>query len=48
MREPFTLQGTFVRLEPLTEAHIPALVEAAGLDRSDLPVDLHARRARSR
>ncbi len=34
MREPFTLQGTFVRLEPLTEAHIPALVEAAGLDRS--------------
>jgi RimJ/RimL family protein N-acetyltransferase len=34
MREPFTLEGTFVRLEPLTEAHIPALVEAAGLDRS--------------
>ena len=31
---PFTLEGTFVRLEPLTEAHIPALVEAAGRDRS--------------
>jgi N-acetyltransferase len=34
MREAFTLSGTFVRLEPLTEAHIPALVEAAGQDRS--------------
>ena len=34
MREPFTLEGRFVRLEPLTEAHIPALVEAAALDRS--------------
>jgi N-acetyltransferase len=34
MREPFTLEGTFVRLEPLTEAHIPGLVAAAGLDRS--------------
>jgi RimJ/RimL family protein N-acetyltransferase len=34
MREPLTLEGTFVRLEPLTEAHIPALVEAAALDRS--------------
>jgi RimJ/RimL family protein N-acetyltransferase len=33
MREPFTLEGRFVRLEPLTEAHIPALVEAAALDR---------------
>jgi RimJ/RimL family protein N-acetyltransferase len=33
MREPFTLEGTFVRLEPLTEAHIPALVAAAALDR---------------
>ena len=33
MREPFTLQGRFVRLEPLTEAHIPALVAAAALDR---------------
>jgi N-acetyltransferase len=31
--EPFTLEGTFVRLEPLSEAHIPALVSAAGLDR---------------
>ncbi len=34
MLEPFTLEGRFVRLEPLTEAHIPALVEAAALDRS--------------
>jgi RimJ/RimL family protein N-acetyltransferase len=34
MREQFTLEGTFVRLQPLSEAHIPALVEAAGLDRS--------------
>ena len=34
MRVPFTLQGRFVRLEPLTEAHIPALVEAAALDRT--------------
>jgi RimJ/RimL family protein N-acetyltransferase len=34
MREPFTLEGTFVRLEPLTEAHVPALVDAAALDRS--------------
>jgi RimJ/RimL family protein N-acetyltransferase len=33
--EPFTLEGTFVRLEPLTEAHIPALVEAAGEDRTN-------------
>jgi RimJ/RimL family protein N-acetyltransferase len=30
----FTLEGQFVRLEPLTEAHIPALVEAAAEDRS--------------
>jgi N-acetyltransferase len=34
MLEPFTLEDSFVRLEPLTEAHIPALTEAAGLDRS--------------
>jgi N-acetyltransferase len=34
MPEPFTLEGSFVRLEPLTEAHVPALVEAAALDRS--------------
>ena len=34
MRERFTLEGRFVRLEPLTEAHIPALVDAAALDRS--------------
>jgi RimJ/RimL family protein N-acetyltransferase len=32
--EPFTLEGTSVRLEPLTEAHIPGLVEAAGEDRT--------------
>jgi RimJ/RimL family protein N-acetyltransferase len=30
----FTLQGQFVRLEPLSEAHIPALVEAAAEDRN--------------
>jgi N-acetyltransferase len=34
MLEPFALEGTHVRLEPLSEAHIPALVEAAGEDRS--------------
>ena len=34
MPEPFALEGTHVRLEPLSEAHIPALVEAAGEDRS--------------
>jgi RimJ/RimL family protein N-acetyltransferase len=34
MLEPFTLEGSRVRLEPLSEAHIPALVEAAGEDRS--------------
>jgi N-acetyltransferase len=34
MLEPFTLEGTHVRLEPLREAHIPALVEAAGEDRT--------------
>ena len=34
MIEPFTLEGTHVRLEPLAEAHIPALVEAAADDRS--------------
>ncbi len=33
MPEPFTLEGSFVRLEPLREAHIPALVEAAAEDR---------------
>jgi N-acetyltransferase len=32
--QPFVLEGRFVRLEPLTEAHVPALVEAAALDRS--------------
>jgi RimJ/RimL family protein N-acetyltransferase len=32
--EPFTLEGTHVRLEPLSEAHIPGLAEAAAEDRS--------------
>ncbi len=35
MLERFTLEGPLVRLEPLTEVHIPALVEAAGLDRTN-------------
>ena len=35
MLEPFTLEGTFVRLEPLTEEHIPGLVEAAAEDRTN-------------
>ncbi len=35
MPEPFTLEGNHVRLEPLNEAHIPALVEAAAEDRSN-------------
>jgi RimJ/RimL family protein N-acetyltransferase len=34
MLEPFTLEGTHVRLEPLSESHIPGLVEAAAEDRS--------------
>ena len=34
MLDPFTLEGPLVRLEPLREEHIPALVEAAALDRS--------------
>jgi RimJ/RimL family protein N-acetyltransferase len=34
MLEPFTLEGAFVRLEPLREDHIPGLVEAAGEDRA--------------
>jgi RimJ/RimL family protein N-acetyltransferase len=34
MPEPFTLDGTFVRLEPLAESHIGALVEASAEDRS--------------
>ena len=34
MLEPFTLERDFVRLEPLAESHIPALVEAAAEDRS--------------
>jgi RimJ/RimL family protein N-acetyltransferase len=35
MLEPFTLEGTFVRLEPLSEEHIPGLVEAAAEDRAN-------------
>jgi RimJ/RimL family protein N-acetyltransferase len=34
MLEPFTLEGTYVRLEPLSDAHLPGLVEAASEDRS--------------
>jgi RimJ/RimL family protein N-acetyltransferase len=34
MLEPFALEGTHVRLEPLSRAHIGDLVEAAGEDRS--------------
>jgi len=34
MLDPFTLEGTCVRLEPLSEAHIPGLVAAAAEDRS--------------
>jgi N-acetyltransferase len=35
MLEPFTLEGPQVRLEPLTEEHIPSLVEAAALNRTN-------------
>jgi N-acetyltransferase len=35
MLEAFILQGTFVRLEPLSEEHIPGLVEAAAEDRAN-------------
>ena len=35
MLEPFTLEGTFVRLEPLSEDHVPALVVAASEDRTN-------------
>ena len=34
MPEPLTLEGRFVRLEPLSESHTPALVEAAAEDPS--------------
>ena len=34
MLEPFTLDGSFVRLEPLSEAHIAPLVAAAAEDRA--------------
>jgi len=33
MLEPFTLEGIYVRLEPLDESHVPDLVEAAAEDR---------------
>jgi RimJ/RimL family protein N-acetyltransferase len=35
MPEPFLLEGAFVRLEPLSEEHIDALVLAASEDRSN-------------
>jgi RimJ/RimL family protein N-acetyltransferase len=35
MLEPFVLEGTYVRLEPLSEAHIGALVVAASEDRTN-------------
>ncbi len=35
MPEPFTLEGTYVRLEPLAESHVPGLVAAASEDRSN-------------
>jgi RimJ/RimL family protein N-acetyltransferase len=35
MLEPFTLEGTYVRLEPLEESHVPGLVEAASEDRAN-------------
>jgi len=35
MLEPFVLHGTYVRLEPLREAHIEALVVAASEDRTN-------------
>jgi N-acetyltransferase len=35
MLDPFTLEGEFVRLEPLSEEHIPGLVAAAAEDRSN-------------
>jgi N-acetyltransferase len=35
MVRPVTLEGAHVRLEPLTMGHVPALVEAASVDRSN-------------
>jgi RimJ/RimL family protein N-acetyltransferase len=35
MLEPFTLEGTYVRLEPLAQTHVPGLVEAASEDRAN-------------
>jgi RimJ/RimL family protein N-acetyltransferase len=34
MLEPFTLEGTYVRLEPLETSHVAGLVEAVSEDRS--------------
>ena len=47
MPEPFTLEGRFVRLEPLSEAHIPAPGRGGRRGPQQLPVDLHARRPRA-
>jgi RimJ/RimL family protein N-acetyltransferase len=33
--QPFVLEGRFIRLEPLRESHVPALVAAADLDRTN-------------
>jgi N-acetyltransferase len=35
MPEPFTLEGDHVRLEPLSDAHLPGLVAAAAEDRTN-------------
>jgi RimJ/RimL family protein N-acetyltransferase len=35
MLESFTLEGSYVRLEPLSEDHVPALVDAASEDRTN-------------
>ena len=43
MLEPFTLEGHFVRLEPLSEAHIAGAGRGRGRGPQQLPVDLHAR-----
>jgi len=50
MREPFTLEGNHVRLEPLRTDHVDDLLEAAGHDRSTygytwVPVDREAMEA---
>jgi len=33
MPEPLVLEGRFIRLEPLTRTHVPALVQAASVER---------------